>query len=57
MLDKTGQSDKFYTAFGGGGWFWFFFFHMETIDWGQRKTPKQNGDYWGRGKEWEHTRR
>lgn len=54
MLDKTGQSDKFYTAFVG---FWGFFFHIETIDWGQRKTPKQNGDYWERGKEWEHTRR
>lgn len=53
MLDKTGQSDKFYTAFVGFG----YFFHMETTDRGQRKTQKQNGDNWGRGKEWEHTRR
>lgn len=29
MLDKTGQSDKFYTAFVG---FWGFFFHMETSE-------------------------
>lgn len=55
MLDKTGQSDKFYTAFVGV--LVVFFFHMETTDWGQRKTPKQNRDYWGRGKEWKHTRR